>query len=172
MVPSVFASVCWSLQCLISALTHGGCGGHFFRLPCSVMLQGGRNTTNRYSWHLWGVLTVSRPHWVCPRTQRVYFPCLHCLGSRLLCQELGCMHFPGLNCSGSSTRVCLRGADSVGPAFCALSRSKQLRPPGVMASAVAAIYCLPCLCRSVFWVYYRRTFSGGCPPSRIPRSFG
>ena len=26
---------------------------------------------------------MSKPHWVCPR-----FPCLHCLGSRLLCWEL------------------------------------------------------------------------------------
>ena len=85
---------------------------------------------------------------------------------------LGCMHIPGLSRSGSGTWVVLRCADLVGPAFCALSRSKQLRPPGVTASAVAAIYCLPCLCHSVFWVYYRRTFSGGCPPSRIPRSFG
>ena len=47
-VPSVLASsVCWSLQCLISALTQGGGGGHFFRLPCSVMLWGGRNTANK-----------------------------------------------------------------------------------------------------------------------------
>ena len=40
---------------------------------------------------------------------------------------LGCMHLPGLSCSDSGTRVVLRGADSVGPAFCALPRSKQLR---------------------------------------------
>ena len=29
-VPSVLASVCWSLQCLISTLTQGGGGGHFY----------------------------------------------------------------------------------------------------------------------------------------------
>ena len=40
---------------------------------------------------------------------------------------LGCMHLPGLSCSGSGTQVVLRGADSVGPAFCALPRSEQLR---------------------------------------------
>ena len=28
----ILASVCWSLQCLISTLTQGGGGGHFFRL--------------------------------------------------------------------------------------------------------------------------------------------
>ena len=40
---------------------------------------------------------------------------------------LGCMHLPGPSRSGSGTQVVLRGADSVGPAFCALPRSKQLR---------------------------------------------
>ena len=43
----VLASVCWSLQCLISALTQGGGGGHFFRLTCSVVLWGGRDTANK-----------------------------------------------------------------------------------------------------------------------------
>ena len=33
---------------------------------------------------------------------------------------LGCMHLPGLSCSGSGTRVVFRGADPVGPAFFAL----------------------------------------------------
>ena len=38
-VLSVLASsVCWSLQCLIFALTHWGSGGHLFRLTCSVLL--------------------------------------------------------------------------------------------------------------------------------------
>ena len=47
-VPSVLGSaVCWSLQCLISALTQGGCGGHFFRLTCSVVLWGGRDAANK-----------------------------------------------------------------------------------------------------------------------------
>ena len=35
-----------------------------------------------------GVLTMSRPHWVCPCSRSLCFPCLHCLGSRLLCWEL------------------------------------------------------------------------------------
>ena len=77
---------------------------------------------------------MTRPHWVCPHSRRVCFPCLYCLDSRLLCWELrpalGCMHFPGLSRSGSGTRVLHKGADSVGPAFCALPRSKQLRWPG------------------------------------------
>ena len=40
---------------------------------------------------------------------------------------LGCLHLPGLSRSGSDTRVVLRGADLVGPAFFALPRSEQLR---------------------------------------------
>ena len=34
------------------------------------MLWGGRNTANKYHRHVWGVLTVDGPHWVCPSTQR------------------------------------------------------------------------------------------------------
>ena len=40
---------------------------------------------------------------------------------------LGCMHLPVLSRSGSGTQEVLRGTDSVGPTFCALPRSKQLR---------------------------------------------
>ena len=40
---------------------------------------------------------------------------------------LGCLLLPGPSRSGSGTRVVLRGADSVGPAFCALPRSEELR---------------------------------------------
>ena len=43
---------------------------------------------------------------------------------------LGCMHFPGLSCSGSGSRVLHKDTDPVGPAFCALPRSEQLRRPG------------------------------------------
>ena len=126
-VPSVVlaSSVCMqSLQCLISALTQGGGGRHFFRLTCSVVLWGGRDAANKYHWR---VFAVSWPHWVWPCSWCVCFPSLYCSGSRLLCRELseaslGCMHFPGLSHSGSGTQVVLRGADSVGLAFCALPR--------------------------------------------------
>ena len=40
---------------------------------------------------------------------------------------LSCLHLPGPSHSVSGTRVVLRGADLVGPAFCALPRSEQLR---------------------------------------------
>ena len=52
---------------------------------------------------------------------------LGCSAGNCLRLALGCMHLPGLSRSGSGTRVVLRGADSVGPAFCALPRSEQLR---------------------------------------------
>ena len=53
----------------------------------------------------WGVLAVSQPHWVCPRSRRVCFPSLHCSGSRLLCRDLS----------------------DAGPGLHALARSKPLR---------------------------------------------
>ena len=84
-----FGFVCLQpLPCLISALKQEGKGGHLFRLTCSVVLWEGRNTANKYHWHAWGVLTVSRPHWVCPHSLHVCFPSLHCSGSRLLCNSL------------------------------------------------------------------------------------
>ena len=99
------SSVCWSLQCLISILKQGGEGGHLFRLTCSVMLWGGRNTANKYHWYVWGVLAVFQLHWVCLCSWHVCFPSLHFSCSRLLCQELS----------------------EAGPGLCALSRSKPLR---------------------------------------------
>ena len=52
---------------------------------------------------------------------------LGCSGGNYLRLALGCMHFPGLSHSGSGTRVLHKGTDSVGPEFCALPRSEQLR---------------------------------------------
>ena len=113
-----FLSVCKSLQCLISALTEGGTGGHLFRLTCSVVLWGGRNTANKYPWHVWGVLTVAGPHWVC------HSPRWHVLpGSTLLSLQgalqgdspkwaLHFVHFPGQSHSGS--RLFCRGTDPDG----------------------------------------------------------
>ena len=80
------SSVSKSLQYLTSTLTQGGKGGHLFRVTCSIVLWGGRNTAHKYHWHMWGVLAVSGPHWVCPRSRRVCFPGLHCSSSRLLCR--------------------------------------------------------------------------------------
>ena len=62
-----------------------------------------------------------QPHWFCPHSRHVCFPCLHCSGSRLLYREraLSCVHFPGLSRSGSGSWILHKGADLVGPVFCA-----------------------------------------------------
>ena len=66
------------------------------------MLWGGRNTANKYHWH---VFTVIQPHWLCPLSWCVCFPSLHWSDSRLLCWELS----------------------DAGPGLHALPRSKSLR---------------------------------------------
>ena len=96
-----------------------------FRLTCSVVLWGGRNTANKYHRR---VFTVIQPHWVCPCSRCVCFPSLHCSDSRLLCWEPSDVsHFSGLSCSGSGSRVLHKGTDLVGPAFCAHPRSEWRR---------------------------------------------
>ena len=104
-VPSVY----FSFSCLLVSSVSNFCPDTrgvvvitFFRLTCSVVLWGGRNTANKYHWC---VLTVIQPHWVCPRSRCVCFPSLHCSGSRLLCWELS----------------------EAGTGLHALPRSKQLR---------------------------------------------
>ena len=48
---------------------------------------------------------------------------LGCSAGNSLRWALACVHFPGLNHSGSDSQVLHKGADLVGPEFCALSRS-------------------------------------------------
>ena len=124
--------VCKSLQCLISALTQGGEGSHLFRLTCSFVLWAGRNTANTHHWRVWGVLTVFRPHWVCPAHTTVLswstlLKLQVALQGNSPKQALGCMNFPSLSCSGSGSWVLHKGTDSVVSVFCVLFRSEQLR---------------------------------------------
>ena len=65
--------VCKS-QCLISTLTQGGKGGNLFRLTCSVVFLGGRDSLNKFHWHVWGVFAVYGPHWVCPSSRWCVLP--------------------------------------------------------------------------------------------------
>ena len=124
------SSVCWSLQCLnFHPDTRRAVVVTFFSLTCSVVLWGGRNTTNQYHWR---VLTVIQPHWVCPHSWRVAFPvypvqALGCSAGNCLMLALGCVHSPGLSHSGSGFRALLKGADLVEPVFCVRPRFKQLR---------------------------------------------
>ena len=91
-------SVCWSLQCLISILTQGArWWSLYFRLACSVVLWGGRNTANKCHRR---VFIVIQPHWVCPHSRRVCFPVytaqtLGCSAGDCLMWALVFMHFPG-----------------------------------------------------------------------------
>ena len=85
--------VCFGFLCLqVSSVSNfcpdprGQQSGHLFRHTCSIVLQRGRNTANKYHWRVWGVLTVSGSHWVFPCSRPVCFPGLHCSGSRLLCR--------------------------------------------------------------------------------------
>ena len=129
------------------------------------MLWGERDAEIKYHWCVWRVLAVSQPHWVCPRSRRVCFPCLHCLGSRLLCWELS-KASPGLYAlprskplrfrhSGSPQRRRLGWACVLCP-----SQVQAAQVTRCLASTVAATYRLPRPCRLVFWVYNWRAFSG------------
>ena len=115
------SSVCKSLQCLISTLTQGGKGGHLFRLTCSVVLWGGRDTANNHHWHVWGVLAVYAPHCTCPSSRcRVLheFTLLSLQGAlQGYCPKwaLRFVNFPGLSCSGSW--VLHKGTDLFGEHF-------------------------------------------------------
>ena len=136
-------SVCYSFFCLLVSSVSGfrpDTKGtvedtfffFFFRLTCSVALWGGRegvmlqtNNTGVRSQCL-SHTGSALAHGACSlpaHTARV----LGCSAGNNPRPTLGCMHLPGPSCSGSGTRIVLRGADSVGPAFCALPRSEQLR---------------------------------------------
>ena len=108
--PSLFllaSFVSKSLQRLICTLTQGGKGSHLFRLTCSVVLWGRRDIAKKYCWHVWGVLTMDGPHWVCHSPRQRVLP-----GSTVLrlqgalqghCPKwtLHFMPFSGLSHSGS-----------------------------------------------------------------------
>ena len=163
------------------------------------MLWRGRNTVNRYHWHVWGVLAVSWPHWVCPHSWRVCFHGLHFSGSRLLCQKLS-EAGPGLFALPRSEPLRFRFSGT--PQRCRLGWACVLCPFQVWAAQVTrclvsavtpqvgnASYHLPHPSHSVFWLYNGHTFSGmpcvssgelisgwdppsRCQPSSIPRSLG
>ena len=129
------------------------------------MLWGGGNTANKYHWRVWGVLTVIQLHWICPRSRRVCFPSLHCLGSSLLCQELSDAG-PGLHAVPRSKPLRFRFLGT--PQRCRLGWACVLYPSHVqaaqmtrcLASVVTATYHLLHSCHLVFWVYNGHAFSG------------
>ena len=101
------SSVCKSLQCLISALTQGGKGGHLFRLTCSVVLWEGSNTANKY--HITSMCGE----------------CLHCLGHTGFAPASGVCVFPVYTIQAPG---CSAGEMSkAGPGLHELPKSKPLR---------------------------------------------
>ena len=121
--------------------------------------------------------------------------CSHCLGHTGFVHAHGVCAFPVYTAQAPGYSA--GELSKAGPGLQALPRSKLLRfrflgtpqrrrlgwacvlcPSQVRAaqvtrclvSMVGATYRLPCPCHSVFWVYNWHTFSGGCRPSRIPRS--
>ena len=130
------SSACTSLQCLISALIQGGEGGHLFRLTCSIVLWGGKNTANKHHCHVWGVFTVYGPHWIFPSSWWYVFSQSTLLRLQVALQEccpkqaLCFRHFARVSFPGSGSQVLHKGTDLDEHAFCALPRSKQLSWPG------------------------------------------
>ena len=116
------SSACKSLKCRIFSMTQGGKGGHLFRLPCSVVLWGGRSAANKHH-SMCGErsLSVDHPGFAPLMAQVLSRSTLLRLQVALQgnCPKwaLGCVHFPGLSCSGSGSRVLHTGTDSVGLRF-------------------------------------------------------
>ena len=141
-VPSVIASsVCWSLQCLISALIQRGRWWTLFFFFLGSLVQsrcgeGGMLQTNNT-----GIcsqcLSHTGPasaHGTCDLPAHTA-QALGCSAGNHPWPALGCLHLPGLSHSGSPQRCRL----------CVLCPS-QVRAAQVMrclASAIAVTYCLP-----------------------------
>ena len=125
-VPFVYlASICRSLQCLVSALTQAGGGVLLFRFAGSVTLRGGRGAADRCHWLVWGALVVFRPHWVCPRSR---WACV--LSPSTLLRLQAALYgagpvWPAVPVFGYSTKAWTR----LGLRFVP-SQPEQLRPPG------------------------------------------
>ena len=128
------SSVCKSLQYITSALTQGIEDGHLFRLTCSIVVQGGgtlqTNITGMCGECLQRLGHIGfAPAQVCVLSWSTPLRLQVALQGNCLKRALGWVHFPGLSCSGSGSQVLHTGTDWVGPAFCALPGSEQLRRP-------------------------------------------
>ena len=97
-----------------------------------------------------------------PRSKLLRFQVV--LQGNCLKWALGCVHFPCLSHSGSGSRVFHKGTELVGPVFCALPGSEQLRRPGAKQEhspqVGGASYHLPYPSCSVSWVLSGSTISG------------
>ena len=168
MVPFVYlAFVCWSLQCLISALTQVGGGSLLFRFACSVLLWEGRSTHSVPA-------TLGLP-----LLMGVCFPHLHCSGSRLLYREqaLCCVRFqfsgsPQKRGLGWAQVLCLPRPSSSGSQEldeCTLPRCSAPYPLRSPSLSFRALWSGgPCVCSQE--LVFSHDPPSGCQPSRISGS--
>ena len=140
---------------------------------------------------VWATLGLP-PLTACVLSQSTLLRIQVALQGNCLKRALGCVHCPGLSRSGSGSWVLHKGAGSVGPAFCALPRSKQLRCPGAwralspggwfILSPPQSQPLVSCMCSwsslsGVSCVSSGELISGcnppgGCQPFRIPGRLG
>ena len=144
-----------------------GEGGHLYRLTCSAVLWGVRDTANNYHLHVWGVLEVDGPHWVCHSPRCCVLPrstllsLQGALWGHCPKRALHFMHFPGL-----TTQVLLysaRAQTQMGCAFCVLPKSKQLRWPSAWQAHSQVGYVSYSLARSPLFIV------PGVPREHSPR---
>ena len=158
------SSVCGSLQHLFSTLAEEGDAVSLLGSPVQSAV-GREEPADSCRWHV-GSARSSRPHWVRPTHGVCAFrvcisQALGCSAGDGLRRALGCVHFPGLNCSGSGPGVPHKGAGlrSVPVPGPSSSRDRVLgehsRPQLEGASSQ-----LPRPSRSVFRVYNGCAFSG------------
>ena len=162
------------------------------------MLWGGRNTANKYHWHVWGVLAVSGPHWVCPCSWHM---CFHgstllrlqvALQGNCLMEAIGSLHFPSLRRSASGSLILHKGADLFESILC-LSHVRAAQATMCLESVLSQVcgvsYHLPGPSCLVSWLHLQSTVShvlcvssgelisdcnhpGGCQLSRISGRLG
>ena len=158
--------------------------------------MGGKNTANKYHWHVWGVLAVYGSHWVCPSSQQnvlswsTLLRLQVALQGNCLNQALHFMHFPGLSrqvlgySTKAQTRLGMHFVPFPGPS----SSGGQMLGVHCPRWAVHLNH-LPGPSSSVSWLCRENTVSGmlcvssgelisgcdpsgRCQPSRIPGRLG
>ena len=145
----------------------GGDGGHLFRLSCSVALWGWRSTADKYrrlcgsARSVWATLALP-PLTACVLSRSTLLRLQVALQGNRPKRALGCMHFPGLSCSGSGSRVLHKGADWLGLRFEPFPGSGAEETRCLMSTlsqVCSASHHLPGPSCSVSWVRHKSTVS-------------
>ena len=127
---------------------------------------------NKYHWHVFGLLTIYGPYWVCPSSwwhvlswsTLLRFP--GTLQGQCPKWALHFIHFLGLSLAGSGSWVLCKDTGSVGHAFSAFSRSEHLRKSGDWQAQCLQwamnLHHLPGPGSLVSWVSQKSTVSVRC----------